>query len=75
MCAGDSLDKMEDQSHVALNFALEEDLSCLDAFPGSGDLDEDSTGVGSCLLIESEDTFGSFDCFVFVETEPGINLS
>lgn len=72
---GGSLGKVEDEGHVALDLALEQHLSCLDALPGSGDLDEDSTSISSCLLVKSDDTLGSFHSFGFVETEPGINLS
>jgi hypothetical protein len=72
---GNSLGKVEDKGHVALDFALEEDLGCLDALPGGGDLDKDSAGVCSRLLVESEDALGPFYGFSFVETERGINLS
>lgn len=75
MSTGDCLNKMKNKSHVTFYFTFVENFSCFDALPSSCDLDKDSTDISSSLLIESDNTFGSFHCFIFVETESGINFS
>lgn len=65
---------MEDEGHVALDFIFEQRLAGLDALPGGGDLDEDAIGADACLFVEGDQSFGSLDCFIFVEGQPCIHL-
>ena len=49
-------------------------LGGLDAFPRAGDLDQDSLGIDSCLLVEADQLLGLGDGRLGIKTETGVNL-
>lgn len=66
---------MENQSHVDFNPTISEHLSRFDTLPSCGDLDQNSVGVDSCMLVEGHDPVGSFKSLDLVERKAGIDFS
>lgn len=64
---GYSLNLVEDQCHIALDLALEQDLSSFDALPSRRDLYQDSVRVNSRLFVKCDDPFATLDCFILVK--------
>lgn len=65
---------MEDEGHIALDLVLQQGLTCLDALPGRGQLDQDPVGAHARLLVEGDDALGPPDGLVLVEGQPRINF-
>ncbi len=66
--------KTEEQSHVAVDALLLEDLSCLDALPGGGELDENAIARDTGLVVEGDDCARFGDGSVDIVGEAGVDL-
>ena len=70
----DSLDQMEDQGHVALDFLFREGLTGFYSFPSWGDLDQNPRRIDAHAFVQFYDPLGPFDGFILVKGKFSVNL-
>mmetsp|Transcript_3353 Transcript_3353/g.7968 ORF Transcript_3353/g.7968 Transcript_3353/m.7968 type:complete len:258 (+) Transcript_3353:532-1305(+) len=68
------LQKAKNESNVALDALLFQNLGCLNALPGSGQLDEDSIFADAHFLVHLDDAPGSLDAGLGIIAQTNVDL-